>query len=812
MFYNSVLNQQSKSYEILSYTKIPIHYSPRISLINFSLSTPSLISDDEELGDIRYDEKRTQDELINKCNYNDNNFIHERLSSQQSLLTRNTSTGFAYNSSHSTDYNINSMHHRGSYPMMLQLITQSLVGSSQLSQIYEQDNEGTNDTDGDSSQSNVPSMNDILQQVEKQEGTKLDDKQILTYRSICATFLLGLIQDGINDKTLLGRYFTAIATNTDVATSTNNLTKLLKTKLMAIGGRYQLIMFLTGPAGAGKTTAIKMAEKFCFQFCRSVSIMWNDNTFLFTAYTGSAASAFGGVTTCSAAFLNKKNEISDEDKKVWLGVRIVVIDEISFMKASEVEKLNTNLQLIGDSNKLFGGFSIIFAGDFRQLEPPGAKNEDLLFSRASGCGFENKLNAVIFLENKHRFKKDPRYGEMLKKFWEGNIDKADRKWINERYVGRNGAGLKLPKSNEFEDVDVVYAAPTNRERNAITAGNFRHHVQNNCPHVNTPDHVLPPDHTIIIEADILSSAPKQDKRYNKKVGGAMRHRIYTSCGDADCKAGTKHIDPALCLYMGTHLICTIGNENLRDDVPRGNGTLCRLVGVKLKPGRLRQWKNYYDRKVWTICASDVEWIECEHYPTSRSIIELQNELESKREQLSEICSNLHCTQNDTTEFRTTQKRLRDRIEFINNKLLQEKQKHTFRLETKTTGVKVRVKPHALAPEIDFKCKMTQFPVNCNDATTGHKLQGMSKDVVIITSWPNGFFKNWEYVVLSRVRTHDGLYLFEKISMDKDFSPSEELSLFFQRARSKEQGFYNENENYLKQFKSMVKHNSRGEIL
>ena len=125
---------------------------------------------------------------------------------------------------------------------------------------------------------------------------------------------------------------------------------------------------------------------------------------------------------------------------------------------------------------------------------------------------------------------------------------------------------------------------------------------------------------------------------------------------------------------------------------------------------------------------------------------------------------------------------------------------------------MKVKPHALAPEIDFKCKMTQFPVNCNDATTGHKLQGMSKDVVIITSWPNGFFKNWEYVVLSRVRTHDGLYLFEKISMDKDFSPSEELSLFFQRARSKEQAFYNENKHYLKQFKSMVKHNSRGEIL
>jgi len=100
--------------------------------------------------------------------------------------------------------------------------------------------------------------------------------------------------------------------------------------------------------------------------------------------------------------------------------------------------------------------------------------------------------------------------------------------------------------------------------------------------------------------------------------------------------------------------------------------------------------------------------------------------------------------------------------------------------------------------------MTQFPVNCNDATTGHKLQGMSKDVVIITSWPRGFFKNWEYVVLSRVRTHEGLYLFQKICMDKDFSPSEELSLFFKRARFKEKLFYEQNAHYRRELKAAIR--------
>ena len=44
----------------------------------------------------------------------------------------------------------------------------------------------------------------------------------------------------------------------------------------------------------------------------------------------------------------------------------------------------------------------------------------------------------------------------------------------------------------------------------------------------------------------------------------------------------------------------------------------------------------------------------------------------------------------------------------------------------------------------------QIPINLNDATMGHKLQGLSKDIVIITSWSSGgIFTNWEYVVLSQ---------------------------------------------------------------
>jgi hypothetical protein len=72
--------------------------------------------------------------------------------------------------------------------------------------------------------------------------------------------------------------------------------------------------------------------------------------------------------------------------------------------------------------------------------------------------------------------------------------------------------------------------------------------------------------------------------------------------------------------------------------------------------------------------------------------------------------------------------------------------------------------------------MRQIPANTNDATTGHKLQVMSKDVIIVTSWPTGF-KNWEYVVLSRACTLSGLYLVKPFNMNKSSKPSIQLKKY-----------------------------------
>ncbi len=137
----------------------------------------------------------------------------------------------------------------------------------------------------------------------KLEKTKLDEKQYIAYEMIACTFLLGLVNDGHDKNTKLGAYLQ----QTMEIISTKDGNDTIK-KLKARGGRDQLLMFLTGLAGSGKSTAMKVAQNFCYEYCIAVGIMWSDKTFIFTAYTGLAASLFGGVTISKAEFLNQRKK------------------------------------------------------------------------------------------------------------------------------------------------------------------------------------------------------------------------------------------------------------------------------------------------------------------------------------------------------------------------------------------------------------------------------------------------------------------------------------------------------------------------
>jgi len=611
------------------------------------------------------------------------------------------------------------------YNSVLTFIEGTLVGNNndQNSIVSDSDEEIPTNEEEPNSVNNNRTHIPTLEEVAKSSGETLDDKQYISYEVICCTFLLRLVYDGGDATNPLGGYLNATL-NCQNVTQRNNLIA----KLKARGAQDQLIMLLTGPAGCGKSTCVKLAQTFCHRFCMAVAVAFNNITFYFTSTTGSSAAIFGGMTIHSAAHINKKS-VNDNQRKEWEDVRILIIDEISFFKVGEMQKLDKKLKsLTGCYDKPYGGISIVFSGDFHQLQPIG-KESDILYSLSPGAKtWENTINSVIFLENSHRFKEDPEYGAILGRMRMGEDTREDREKINTRLIG--GTNNVTPP----DDDDACYACPTNQERNAIYAGIFKNHILDTHPDVASDD--LPPDHTLMIEASM--------RRKKRKVSQAVHDTVITMLGDDDIRSSEFHtngakIEPLLRLYPGSPHMC-ITNEDLKNG--RGNGTLCKCVSVKLKNGQ-RRWKNWEGKKVWTITSDCVEWVEFEHWPKPPPNVPRKFKLQPRT-------------------FSSTVK---------------------IPLGEGCDGLSLRV----------GNVRITQIPVNSNAATTGHKLQGMSKDVLIVNSW-NYSFSNWVYVVLSRVRTLSGLYLCKPLDLERQFKVPENLIQFERRMKARETYILNKRQN------------------
>jgi len=268
----------------------------------------------------------------------------------------------------------------------------------------------------------------------------------------------------------------------------------------------------------------------------------------------------------------------------------------------------------------------------------------------------------------------------------------------------------------------------------------------------------PPDHTIIIEANIRPS----DKEKSVTLDNFWRHRILTSCGDDRVTRGNSHVDPALCMYYGAKFICVMDNTGLRERVPRGNGTMCRFRSIKLKPGATSvRTKFFHGRKVTTVNAKDVQYMECEVIDNSSHIKHLARHIK---------------------ELSMKPRPDKRKIKKLRRQIETERKNKVFHLEPITTATTVKCSINRETPPLTFKTRMTQFPINLADAVTGHKLQGRTLDKIIITGWGFSFMRNWEYTVLSRVKTRAGLFLLEELDLDKSYGASEQFIRFIERLK------------------------------
>lgn len=229
----------------------------------------------------------------------------------------------------------------------------------------------------------------------------------------------------------------------------------------------------------------------------------------------------------------------------------------------------------------------------------------------------------------------------------------------------------------------------------------------------------------------------------------------------------------------------ISNENLKTD-GTGNGTQGRLVKVKLKQcAPSYKWKIWDNKKVWTVCAKDVDYLQFAHHPKSHRIMAMEKRLMELQQDLNNHEQLFDVGTRQTLQTKNTISGLQKTIIEVKKNMTRELHRKTFMLKPQKFQCKVKVSPNDLTVEKQqMKCNLLQLPVNASDAITGHKLQGLTKDRLIVYSWNKS--TNWIYVVLSRVRTLSGLYLVQSLSMKDIKPPSQDYLAFLGRMKDLQQ--------------------------
>ncbi|MCD1116146.1 helix-turn-helix domain-containing protein [Chryseobacterium turcicum] len=207
-------------------------------------------------------------------------------------------------------------------------------------------------------------------------------------------------------------------------------------------------VFLTGKAGTGKTT-------FLNEFVKKTK-----KKHIVVAPTGIAAINAGGVTIHSMFGLPLRtflptadridssiaNNITDlqqhfryrKDKlKLLREVEVLIIDEVSMLRADVLDMMDFSLRFIRRNNQRFGGVQMLFIGDLYQL-PPVVRDEHVLKMFYNSPFFFDSLAIkdipllTIELTKVYR-QTDEEFLGILNAIRDGDVANIDFNHLNERY-------------------------------------------------------------------------------------------------------------------------------------------------------------------------------------------------------------------------------------------------------------------------------------------------------------------------------------------------------------------------------------------
>ena len=200
-------------------------------------------------------------------------------------------------------------------------------------------------------------------------------------------------------------------------------------------------LFITGKAGTGKTTFLHKIKN------ESLKRM------VIVAPTGVAAINAKGVTIHSffqmpfgpilpnqiAQTSNQQRKFSKQKIDIIKSLDLVVIDEISMVRADLLDGIDQVLRRYKNRNQVFGGAQILMIGDLQQLAPVVKPNEWSLLRNYYQTMYFFSSKAfqeanVVSIELKHIYRqKNEDFIKILNEIRNDNLSEESAKILNERY-------------------------------------------------------------------------------------------------------------------------------------------------------------------------------------------------------------------------------------------------------------------------------------------------------------------------------------------------------------------------------------------
>ncbi|MDL2255108.1 AAA family ATPase [Parabacteroides sp. OttesenSCG-928-K15] len=227
-------------------------------------------------------------------------------------------------------------------------------------------------------------------------------------------------------------------------------------------------LFLTGKAGTGKTTFLRRLKEL------------SPKRMIVVAPTGVAAINAGGVTIHSFFQLpfgpyipgsvdkqkDYSHKFSREKIQIIRTLDLLVIDEISMVRADLLDAISDVLCRYRDSKKPFGGVQLLLIGDLQQLAPVAKEEEWSLLQNyySSPFFFDSKaLNESEYhcIELTHVYRQsDDTFVELLNKIRDNRPDENTLRQLNARYI---------PGFTPSEEEDYITLTTHNYQANQINS-------------------------------------------------------------------------------------------------------------------------------------------------------------------------------------------------------------------------------------------------------------------------------------------------------------------------------------------------------